>query len=134
MMSFITWEPAIKVPAQPTTAHFQACGARLIRNSETIWRLPGGKYLVKSVTRSSMLVWLPQRLGAIATMSRSVGKNARNRLYAMACEIMLHGGNTRRNTRALRLAKDLAEIIAHQYKRGRAWRGIVAPSRSGPEG
>jgi len=31
------------VPAQPTTAHFQACGPRLIRNSETIWRLPGGQ-------------------------------------------------------------------------------------------
>jgi len=39
---------------------------------------------------------------------------------------MLHGGNTRRNTRAQRLARDLAEIIAHQYKRGRAWRGILA--------
>src|SRR5262249_35453130 len=77
----------------------------------------GGKYLVKSVTISSMLVWLPRRLVAIATISRSVGKNARNKLYAMACEIMLHGGNTRRNARPPCLARAFTEIMEHQYKR-----------------
>jgi len=36
----------------------------------------------------------------------------------MACEIMLHGGNTRKNTLALSLARAFAEIMEHQYKRG----------------
>src|SRR5215813_4164771 len=64
-----------------------------------------------------MLVWLPKRLVAIATISRSVGKKARNTLYAMACEIMLHGGNTRKNARPLCLARAFTEIMEHQYKR-----------------
>jgi len=51
----------------------------------------------------------------------------------MACEIMLHGGNTRKNTRALRLAKALAEIIGHQYKRGRAPCGTSVQPRWHPQ-
>jgi len=30
---------------------------------------------------------------------------------------MLHGGNTRKNTRALRLARAFNRIMEHQYKR-----------------
>jgi len=58
-----------------------------------------------------MLVWLPQRLVAMATVSSNVGKKARKRLKAMACEIMLHRGKTRTKTRRLRLKREVAEIM-----------------------
>src|SRR5215475_10939875 len=48
----------------------------------------------------------------------------------MACEIMLHGGKTRRKARTPRFARDLAGIIAHQYKRGMLtaeWHGVREP-------
>src|SRR4030095_12639773 len=80
MMSLMTCEPAMRVPAQPISVHFQACGPRLTRNSETIWRLPGGRYLVKLVMRSSKLVWLPQRLVAMPTANSSVGKKGQEKV------------------------------------------------------
>src|ERR1700739_4782225 len=126
MMSFITWEPAMMVPAQPISAHFQACGPRLIRNSETIWRLPGGRYLVKWVMRSRRLVWLPQRLVAMATLSSRVGKKARKRLNAMACEIMPQRGKTRAKIRRTRLESKAAEIMCDQYKQRAAQDAVVA--------
>src|SRR6266404_3888062 len=116
MMSFMTCEPAMAVPNQPTSAHFQACGPRLIRNSETIWRLPGGRYLVKLVMRSRRLVWLPQRLVAMATVRSRVGKKARKRLKAMACEIMPQRGKTRARIRRPRLESKATEIMCVQYK------------------
>src|SRR5260370_15414764 len=116
MMSFMTCERAIAVPNQPIRAHFQACRPRLIRNSETIWRLPGGRYLVKLVTRSRRLVWLPQRLVAMATVSSKVGKKARKRLKAMACEIMPQRGNTRGRRRKPRFESKAAEIMWLHYK------------------
>src|ERR1700741_80988 len=94
MMSFMTCEPAMAVPNQPIRAHFQACGPRLIRNSETIWRLPGGKYLVKLVMRSRRLVWLPQRLVAMATVRSRVGKKARKKLK---CDGLRDHATTRKN-------------------------------------
>src|SRR6266446_8598545 len=116
IISFMTCEPAMMVPAQPTSAHFQACGPRLIKNSETIWRLPGGRYFVKLVMRSRRLVWLPQRLVAMATVSSRVGKKARKRLKAMACEIMPQRGKTRAKMRKARLESKAAEIMCDQYK------------------
>src|SRR6266446_5197833 len=116
MISFMTCEPAMAVPTQPIRAHFQACGPRLIRNSETIWRLPGGRYLVKLVMRSSRLVWLPQRLVAMAKVSSKVGKKARKRLKAMACEIMPQRGKTRARMRRPSLESKAAEIMWDQYK------------------
>src|SRR6185295_809593 len=46
----------------------------------------------------------------------------------MACEIMLHGGNTRRNARPLCLARAFTEIMEHQYKSGPGRRGILPPA------
>jgi hypothetical protein len=56
-------------------------------------------------------VWLPQRLVAMPTANSSVGKKARKRLKAMACEIMAQRGNTRANTRRLRLERAAAESM-----------------------
>src|SRR2546427_3286467 len=116
MMSFMTCDPAMMVPAQPSTAHFQACGPRLIRNSETIWRLPGGRYRVKLVMRSRRSVWLPRRLVAMATAMSRVGKKARKRLKAIACESMVQRGKTRPRMRRERLRSDAAESMGDQYK------------------
>src|SRR5712664_378759 len=117
MTSFITCEPASNVPVQPNAAIFHVSGPRFTRNSETMAWLPGGKNRVKSVIRSSRLVLPPIRLVASATATSNAGKNARNKLYAIACEIMLHRGNTRRNVRYTRRNKSAAEIIARHYTR-----------------
>src|SRR5258707_11729331 len=82
---------------------------------------------------SSMLVWLPQRLVATETASSRVGKKAKNRLKAMACEIMPHRGKMRENVRTERLKRDAAEIMSQQYKRGGAENGMPSPA-FGPVG
>src|SRR6267378_4986635 len=64
--------------------------------------------------RSNKLVRPPIRLVANATASNSVGKNARKRLKAIACEITLHRGNTRANTRYAR-RRSTSEFIAGHY-------------------
>src|ERR1700687_3686951 len=64
--------------------------------------------------RSNKLVRPPIRLVANATASSSVGKNARKRLKAIACEITLHRGNTRANTRYAR-RRSPPEFIAGHY-------------------
>src|SRR5713101_6501025 len=66
--------------------------------------------------RSSMLVRLPHRLVAMPTASNSVGKKARNKLNAMAWEIMPQRGKTRAKIRMLRLERAAAESISKQYK------------------
>ena len=47
---------------------------------------------MKSWIISSKLALPPKRVLAAATANSKVGKNARKRLKAMACEIMLHRG------------------------------------------
>jgi len=65
--------------------------------------------------RSNKLVLPPIRLVASATAINSVGKNARKRLKAIACEITLHRGNTRANIPYTRRRSPAAEIIADHY-------------------
>src|ERR1700732_2917602 len=65
--------------------------------------------------RSNKLVRPPIRLVASATASSSVGKNARKRLKAIACEIMLQRGNTRANTRYILRKSSPAESMASHY-------------------
>src|SRR5882762_10153760 len=113
--SFITCEPASNVPVHPSAAIFHASGPRFTKNSETIVWLPGGKNCVRSSMRSNKLVLPPIRLVASATAISSVGKNARKRLKAIACEIMLHRGNTRANIPYTRRRSPATEIIAGHY-------------------
>ena len=54
---------------------------------------------------------MPTGLVAKPTAISSVGKNARNRLYAMACEIMPQRGKTRPNMLRARLAKAAEAIM-----------------------
>src|SRR5271167_2786076 len=115
----ITCEPASSVPAHPTSANFHASGPRFTRNSETIPWLPGGRKAVRSVIRSSRLVRPPIRLVANPTMMSSAGKNARNRLKAIACEIIPQRGNTRVIIRSVRLKREGLEAIARHYTHGR---------------
>src|SRR5216117_1193041 len=111
----MTCEPARSVPVHPTAATFHASGPRFTKNSETIAWLPGGKNWVRSAIRSNRLVLPPIRLVANATAIKSVGKNARNKLKAIGCEVTLHRGNTRVNIpyarRRSRAAKFIAGII-----------------------
>src|SRR5882762_8042569 len=65
--------------------------------------------------RSNKLVLPPIRLVASATAINSVGKNARKRLKAIACEITLHRGNTRANIPYTRRRSPAADIIAGHY-------------------
>jgi hypothetical protein len=60
------------------------------------------------------------RLVAKPTMMSSAGKNAKNKLKAIACEIMPQRGNTRANIRNPRLMKEGLEGIARHYTHGRA--------------
>src|SRR6266850_7097738 len=117
MTSFITCEPASNVPIKPNAAIFQASGSRFTKNSETILWLPGGKNRNRSVIKPSRFVFPPIRLVASAPPTSNAGKNARNRLYAIACEIMLQRGNTRPNVRYARRMRSAAEIIARHYTR-----------------
>src|SRR5260370_1381059 len=109
--------PCSTVPLHPRAAIFHASGPCITKNCETIGWLPGGKNCVKSVMRSNRLVLPPIRLVASATAISKVGKNARKRLKAMACEIMLHRGNTRANIWYARRDNPAAEIIAGHYTR-----------------
>src|SRR5712664_1657110 len=111
----MTWDPASKVPVHPSAAIFHASGPRFTKNSETIVLLPGGKNCVKSAIRSNRLVLAPIRLVANATAISNVGKNARKRLKAIACEITLHRGNTRANIPYIRRWSPAAEFIAGHY-------------------
>src|SRR5467141_908734 len=113
----MTWEPASKVPVHPKAAIFHASGPRFTKNSETIVWLPGGKNCVRYSMRSNKLVLPPIRLVASATAMNSVGKNARKRLKAIACEITPHRGNTRANIPYTRRRSPAAEIIAGHYTR-----------------
>src|SRR6266446_8141009 len=70
---------------------------------------------MRSVIRSKRLVLPPIRLVASATAIRSAGKNARKRLKAIACEIMLHRGNTRANVRYARRRNLAAGFITGHY-------------------
>src|SRR5712664_1655969 len=65
--------------------------------------------------RSNRLVLPPIRLVANATAISSVGKNARKRLKAIACEITLHRGNTRANIRYTLRKSFPAESMASHY-------------------
>src|SRR5260370_11026277 len=65
--------------------------------------------------RSNRLVLPPIRLVANATAIRRVGKNARKRLKAIACEITLHRGNTRANIRYTFRKSFPAESMASHY-------------------
>src|SRR5258708_9888447 len=116
--SFTTCVPASSIPTNPSSAHFHASGPRLTRNSETICWLPGGRKLVKSEIRSNRLVPAPIGLVARATAMSKVGKNARNRLNAMACEIMLQRGKTRPNMLSARFETAADAIIFRHYTCG----------------
>src|SRR6266478_9474538 len=70
---------------------------------------------MRSVIRSKRLVLPPIRLVASATAISSAGKNARKRLKAIACEIMLHRGNTLANVRYARRRNLAAGFIAGHY-------------------
>src|SRR4029077_19288732 len=115
MTSFITCDPARSVPVHPSAAIFHASGPRFTKNSETIAWLPGGKNWVKSVIKSNRLVLPPIRLVAKATAISRVGKNARNKLKAIACEITPHRGNTRANIPYARRRSRAAKFIAGNY-------------------
>src|SRR5260370_33464084 len=65
--------------------------------------------------RSNRLVLPPIRLVANATAISSVGKNARKRVKAIACEITLHRGNTRTNIRYTLRKSFPAESMASHY-------------------
>src|SRR6202048_3032133 len=117
MSSFITCVPASRVPPKPSSAHFHASGPRLTRNSETICWLPGGRKLVKSEIKSNRLVRPPTGLVATPTAISKVGKNARKRLNAMACEIMLQRGNPLPNMLSARFERAADAIIARHYTR-----------------
>ena len=93
--NFITCEPPIRLPAQPSKANFQTSGPRRLKKSPTMLWLPGGRKEVKSRMASISAVRLPIQLEARPTASSSVGKNARKTLNAMAWEIMLQRGKTR---------------------------------------
>src|SRR5712664_2501599 len=67
--------------------------------------------------RSNRLVLPPIRLVASATAISSVGKNARKRLKAIACEITPHRGNTRANIPYKRRWSPAGEFIAGHYTR-----------------
>src|SRR5438270_5024114 len=61
---------------------------------------------------------MPTGLVANPTAMSSVGKNARNKLYAIACKIMLQRGKTRPNMLRARLAKAAEAIMdARHYTR-----------------
>src|SRR6266700_4953984 len=77
--------------------------------------LPGGRNCVKSVIRSNRLVLPPIRLVASATAISRAGKNARKRLKAIACEIMLHRGNTLANVRYARRRSLATGFITGHY-------------------
>jgi hypothetical protein len=55
------------------------------------------------------------RLVANPTMMSSAGKNAKNKLKAIACEIMAQLGNTRRSIRNVRPRSERLEAIARHY-------------------
>src|ERR1700692_635804 len=116
--SFITCEPASSVPPRPSSAPLHASGPRLTRNSETICWLPGGRNVVKSEIKSKRLVRTPMGLVATATAISKAGKKARNKLKAMACEIMLQRGNTLANMLSARLETAADAIIVRHYTRG----------------
>src|SRR5579864_3279102 len=116
--SFITCEPASSVPPRPSSAHLQASGPRLTRNSDTICWLPGGRKVVKSEIKSKRLVRTPMGLVATATAISKAGKKARNKLKAMACEIMLQRGKTLANMLSARLETAADAIIVRHYTRG----------------
>src|SRR5580692_2313306 len=131
MSSRITCEPASNVPVHPTNASFQASGPRFTRNSDTMLWLPGGRNAVRSVIKSSRLVRPPMRLVAKPTMMSSAGKNARNKLKAIACEIMPQRGNTRAIIRIVRLKREGLEAIARHYTHGRPSAEAKPPPGSG---
>lgn len=62
-----------------------------------------------------MLVRAPTRVVANPTTIKSVGKNARNKLKAMAWAIMLQRGKTRNNIRHARLATAADGLIPGDY-------------------
>src|SRR6266852_1155446 len=113
--SFITCEPASKVPVHPSAAIFQASGPRFTKNSETIAWLPGGKNCVRSAIKSNRLVLPPIRLVASPTAISRAGKKAKKRLNAIACEITPHRGKTRANIRYARRSNPAVEFIAGHY-------------------
>src|SRR5260221_13153460 len=121
----MTWDLASSVHVEPTSASFQAPGPCLIKNSERICWLPGGRNFVKSEMKSRRLIRPPNPLVANPTTMSRVGKNARNKLNAMACEIMLHRGNTRANMRYARRNKEAAELIARHYTRRFTGRDVL---------
>ena len=105
MSCFITCEPPNSVPAHPSSANFHTSGPRRTRKSVTIPWLPGGRNTVKLRIVSSRAVLLPIQLDANHTARSNVGKNARKRLNAIACEITLHRGKTRATTRHIFVVK-----------------------------
>src|SRR5579871_2663488 len=121
MRSFMAWEPPRRVPAHPTTKNFHASGPRRDKNSVTIFWLPGGRNSVKSRMASRRAVRLPIQLEAKPTAMSNVGKKARKTLKAMACEIMLHLGKTRANTRQIFAAKDAPGESRLHYSQRKAW-------------
>src|SRR6266436_326587 len=116
--SRITCVPASSVPPRPSNAHFHASGPRLTRNSETICWLPGGRKLVRSEIKSNRLVRRPIGLVANPTAISKVGENARKRLNAMACAIMLQRGKTLPNMFSARFERAADAIISGHYTYG----------------
>src|SRR5208282_818230 len=129
---FITCDPPNSVPAQPSSATFHKSGPRRARKSVTIPWLPGGRNSVKLRIASSRAVLLPIQLDVNHTANNNVGKNARNKLNAIACESTLHRGKTRATTRHIFVVKlCLAPSIFH-YIEFPAWylRRRHAPGRA----
>src|SRR5215471_12451932 len=113
--NFITCEPPARLPTQPNNANFQMSGPCLLKNSDTIPWLPGGKNSVKSRIVSSRSARVPSQLDPSPTASRSVGKNAKNTLNAIAWEIMPQRGNTRSIARQSWIRKLGWPAIAKHY-------------------
>src|ERR1700730_1677116 len=137
----MTCVPARSVPPKPSSAHFQASGPRLTRNSETICWLPGGRKVVKSEIKSNKLVRPPMGLVAKPTAMSNAGKKARKRLNAMACEIMLQRGKTLPNMLRARLETAADAIIVRHYTCGAdfpktrfrpAWEELLLARLRGP--
>src|SRR5271170_5101836 len=125
----ITCEPASNVPAHPTSASFHASGPRFTRNSDTMLWLPGGRNAVRSVIKSSRLVRPPMRLVAKPTMISSAGKNAKNKLKAIAWESMPQRGRTRATIRIVRLNREGSGTIARHYTHDRPSVEAKPPAR-----
>src|SRR5271157_2964154 len=107
----------MRLPAQPSTANFQTSGPRRLRKSVTMPWLPGGRNWVKSRMASRRPERLPIQLEVMPTARSRVGKKARKTLKAMACEIMLQRGKTRRNIPQMREERLRRVGIGGHYSR-----------------